>query len=551
MAVSRTTIDSAAAFALPAHANAADLVLRHAARRQGQLAIAIPRVWSSAGASEIERITFGELADRTHAFMRGLGRARIGAGDRVIVMIPVSADLYALVLAVMAVGASVVLIDGGMGVRKIAWAIADAGAQGIVSVKKLLGKWPLLPPLWKMQRWCADGAVVGTRGIADLIGSGTRAGTGLPRASDHEALITFTSGSTGRPKGADRTHGILIAQHLALDAHFPRPEGSIDMPCFPVVTLHNLMCGVTTVMPPVDLRAPGGVDPAAVVAEMVRWNVTTFSGAPAYLDRIARHVVASGARVPSLRELAVGGAPVSRGLARRIRAAFPGVRAEVIYGSTEAEPIASVSIDDVIAEAGDGHLVGAPADVVDLALIRAGAPHQLPPDELAGLHVAPGELGEIVVRGAHVNRRYVNSPAATRENKLCDPDGSIWHRTGDIARLDARGRLWLTGRAADTVTRGGRALQPLVIEALLDDVTGVTRAALIAHGRAPEGELVIEPAPGVPPREVQERVLERLAQAGLGSLPVALVDRIPVDGRHQSKIDRPALRAQRGKRGHA
>ena len=77
-----------------------------------------------------------------------------------------------------------------------------------------------------------------------------------PQVPDQSALISFTSGSTGRPKGADRTHSILLAQHDALQAHAPGREGEIDMPCFPAVVLHNLSCGISSVVPPIDLRHP-------------------------------------------------------------------------------------------------------------------------------------------------------------------------------------------------------------------------------------------------------------------------------------------------------
>jgi olefin beta-lactone synthetase len=105
------------------------------------------------------------------------------------------------------------------------------------------------------------------------------------------ALITYTSGTTGRPKGSDRTHDLLIEQHLALSEHFPTQEDDVDMPCFPVVTLHNLAEGVSTVMPCVDFAAPSEVNASVVVDQARRAKVTRISGAPAYLSAISRHLV--------------------------------------------------------------------------------------------------------------------------------------------------------------------------------------------------------------------------------------------------------------------
>jgi acyl-CoA synthetase (AMP-forming)/AMP-acid ligase II len=234
----------------------------------------------------------------------------------------------------------------------------------------------------------------------------------------------------------------------------------------------------------------------------------------------------------------VGGAPVSRRLCGQIVDAFPAVETHIVYGSTEAEPICHVSPRDVLASVGDGILVGAPVPNVAVALV---VPPERPPRERCGIdafRVRRGEAGEVLVRGAHVNERYVSDPGAECQTKLRFTDGEFWHRTGDIARMDELGRLWLLGRVSDSVRHRERVLYPLVVEEVVNSIEGVNQSALVAHDGAAEGELaVVLDSPNA-----VGSIRSMLSARGLGMLPVRLVSRIPVDRRHQSKVDRGALR---------
>jgi acyl-CoA synthetase (AMP-forming)/AMP-acid ligase II len=148
-------------------------------------------------------------------------------------------------------------------------------------------------------------------------------------------------------------------------------------------------------------------------------------------------------------------------------------------------------------------------------------------------------VGEIIVSGPHVNRQYIGDPSANVRNKVHERGGRVWHRTGDVARRDAAGRIWLLGRTAEAVRHRGRQLHPLTLEATVSELRGVRAAALVAHDRAPEGELAIV---GDQAALAAARLL--LAQSGLATLTIRPVTHIPTDPRHNSKIDRAMLQAQ-------
>jgi acyl-CoA synthetase (AMP-forming)/AMP-acid ligase II len=298
---------------------------------------------------------------------------------------------------------------------------------------------------------------------------------------------------------------------------------------------------MTTVIPPVDLRRPAtSLVPERVLDAMGRWGVTRLSAAPAYMARLVAAIAPGDARAAKVRRLVVGGAPVPRRLCAAIVRRFDQADARVAYGSTEAEPIATATMRDVAESAGDGYMVGhvAPVASVELVTLPEFAP-ALGSDGLVPHRVPEGASGEVVVSGPHVNRRYINDDEAVRRLKVRAPDGVVWHRTGDVARRDARGWLWLTGRTSDVVPYGGRSLEPYVVEAAVEDIEGVDRAALVAHGKAC---LAVTSRGSVPPDDLVASIRAHLARHDLGDVVVRIVPEMPVDARHQSKIDRVALR---------
>ncbi len=504
--------------------------LENAERHPDRRALVVPDPGGQA-----DEVSFAELRERAERYAGGLRASGFETGDSVLLACPLTVDFYALALALLGSGMVIVLVDGSMDRRRLLTALRLARAKGIVSTGAALRRWPLVPPLMGMRRYAIDRPPVGVRALDELRGS-PGADLGAEHAADAPAILSFTSGSTGRAKGVVRTNGILLAQHRALATHHPYQPGDVDMPPFPAVTLHNLICGVTTVIPPGDLRNPGSIDPAPVADAIRRYGVTTLSGAPAYMGRLVAHVRGEGADVANIRHVAVGGAPVPRSFCAAVVEAFPRADAYVAYGATEAEPIAHIDMREVLRSSGEGLLVGAPVPELELELLRlpARVESELEPDELTA-HAAG--VGEIVVSGAAVSREYVGDPVANATNKVRTTDGAVWHRTGDIARIDSDGRIRLLGRRGQLVTHRGRELYPLPLEETLGELPGVGGAALVAHREAPDGEVAVvaDQLTGI------ARVRWHLATNGLGELPVRRVESIPMDRRHNSKVDRPLL----------
>jgi olefin beta-lactone synthetase len=182
-----------------------------------------------------------------------------------------------------------------------------------------------------------------------------------------------------------------------------------------------------------------------------------------------------------------------------------------VYGSTEAEPIAHVDAAEVgeadwaAMRTGAGLLAGKPATCVQVRIVD----------------------DEILVAGDHVVGGYLD-PAQDRLAKVRDAESVVWHRTGDSGRFDDQGRLWLLGRADGRVA----GLWPFEVEAPARLWPGVRRAALAAIDG--EAILAIEGDRG-------SRDLWTEAASALGIERIIELERIPLDRRHGSKVDRPAL----------
>ncbi len=331
------------------------------------------------------------------------------------------------------------------------------------------------------------------------------------------ALITYTTGSTGRPKAVARTHGLLDAQHRALQGHMKLRASDVDLATLPIFALNSLAAGATVAIADCDLRRPGAADPTRILDQIARHGVTTISGSPAFFARIVEGLEARESVLPQIRAVWTGGARVSAALAQRLCAVFPEATVEIVYGSTEAEPIATIdcradsqALTDGEAD-GRGALVGLPVPEITVRVVRSGTLEEAE------------DIGEIIVTGAHVNPAYWEDPEADAANKIRDGE-RVWHRTGDTGRRDSTGRIWLVGRTGDVVD----GLHPFPVEAAAERVQGIRRAALIDFG----GALLCVEGDG-------DLDAVRIAA---GVARVRRVANIPVDRRHNAKVDRTALR---------
>jgi acyl-CoA synthetase (AMP-forming)/AMP-acid ligase II len=296
-------------------------------------------------------------------------------------------------------------------------------------------------------------------------------------------------------------------------------------------------------VPDADLRAPGAVEPERLVRQIREHRPNRTAASPALLDRLARHAASRGLTFDSFEHIHTGGAPVFPRTLDAVQAMAPRAEVVAVYGSTEAEPIAHIArhaIDPGDRERmlnGAGLLTGRPVPSIDLRILpdRWGTPiGPYKTGDLEALVLPVSRPGEIVVAGAHVLGGYLDG-VGDEETKF-RVDGRIWHRTGDAGYLDDDGRLWLLGRCAARISDGDGTLYPFAVESAATTWAWVVRAALVSRGR--RRVLAVELDRSAP-ADALEVIGRGLAWARLAR--VTPVNRIPVDARHNAKVDYPRL----------
>lgn len=466
-----------------------------------------------------------------------LRRHGISQGDRVLIFQPMSAELYGALIAVFRVGAVAMFLDPATGIEHMEQACRLVTPAALIATRKahlLRLRSGALRGIGK--KFSIGGWVPGASGWP---GNET-AGAALAGSPD-AALITFTSGSTGEPKGAVRTHDFLLAQHRVLERTLELREGAIDLTTLPVFVLANLASGVVSVIPGGDLRRPGEIDGGAVGMQIQREGVQSVAASPALLERVAGWCENRGQTLPSLGKVFAGGAPVFPPLLQRLRAMSPKARITSVYGSTEAEPICELDARDVgeadleAMRGGRGLLAGRPVDEIEVRVIAEQWGRPIEPLTSAAfdaISVPAGTRGEITVSGEHVLSGYLNGRGDS-ETKF-NVEGRVWHRTGDSGYFDASGRVWMLGRTPARIADAAGVLYPFAVECALSFVPELQRSAILSH----EGRrlLFVEYRRGASRRDDLAGVVKWAAIDEIREC-----SRIPVDRRHNAKIDYAAL----------
>lgn len=513
-----------------------------------------------------QSITFGELWQATGLFGAGLRSAGFQPGDRAIIMIPMSIDLYVTMLAIIKIGGVAVFVDPWIAAKQIARFAAFSDPTAYIGIGKshflrlfhqrLRNIRISVTNGKKFWRFPARFTVKEIQALAVKENDNTKSATSNdvaavhPVRPDDSALITFTSGSSGEPKGANRTHGFLMSQHLALAREFPYEKTDIDMPMFPVFALNNLVTGLTSIVPEMDFRHVDKIDGNLITGQLALHGVTTVTASPPLIDRVAPHLE-NQARPIHLRRILTGGAPVTDAQLANWVKKFKGTELVVAYGSTEAEPVGHIVAQQrlELAGIGKGFCTGHPTSLVETRVIPIDkGPVDLKSKSLEDLTLPIGSVGELIVSGDHVCRDYYNNESATRENKIIDSTGKLWHRMGDTGYFDEHGRFWLVGRVHSTIYRNGEGIHPQLVEQVAANATGVSvqmAAISCPHDELGEQVVVIVALSSKDALENEDSTvdIERNIQAALDAagLPCDAIcvtnQPLPLDPRHRSKID--------------
>ncbi|XP_064406005.1 olefin beta-lactone synthetase-like [Halichondria panicea] len=461
----------------------------------------------------------------------------VSPNDRVLMTVPVSVDFYAIAIAVFAIGGSVIIIDPSMGLERCDHCIAVAKSSVWIWKKGSKFKYIkyLLPSLSLIPTHLEVGDLTLPTTSHELFDPSEV----IP--VDH-ALVTFTTGSTGMPKLLLRKHSFVLKQFQAISISYEtvikseiglEEKDAVFITNLPVFPLHFLNVGSTCLIYPNILK----FSPSDVLKQAKKFNATAITGSPAFVEKIANYAIKQNISLP-VQYTAVGGAPIYKGVFRKIASVTPGRKAAVIYGSTEAEPVSVVFAQEKMALEGEdsvGHCVGQPVFKGSVKIIKIlDGPPTDPVNIARDYELPPGEIGEIVVSGWHVNTYQVDAARL-----LTDDDGLVWLRIEDAGYMDKDGRIWLVGRVKWRVERNGETFWSVPVEQkILDRCSLITFASYLSHNG--EAWLFLEAPTGLPDRE-KAGVESLLSREGIPVDHLSIRKSLPRDRRHQSKPNTAAL----------
>ncbi len=476
---------------------------------------------------EDQRVSFDAFARATTALAAQLVADGVAKGDRVAVVMRNLPEWPVAFFAAQLAGAIVTPLNAWWTGAELEYGLADSGTKVLLvdaeRLARLTEHLPNCPDLEAIYVTRGTEEPLGplTRRLEDVIGTpGTWAGlpdTPLPDvalAPEDDCTIFYTSGTTGKPKGALGTHRNIVSNIAASacsaarsylrrgemppapDPAGPQKGSLLSVPFFHATGCHavlspSLFAGAKLVM----MRK---WDAEGAMALIERERLTSCGGVPTIAWQILEHPARAKYDLSSLESVAYGGAPSAPELVRQITTQFKGAQAGNGWGMTETSATFTHHMGEDYQHRPDS--AGPPVPVCDAKI--AG-------DD--GVALPPGSVGELWGFGPNVVKEYWRKPEASAATFV---DG--WVRTGDIARIDDEGFVFIIDRAKDMLIRGGENIYCVEVENALYDNPAVMDAAIVARphhslGEEPAAIVTLKPGAHATADELRATVAAKLA----------------------------------------
>lgn len=442
-----------------------DRFLRHAAKWHPRA-----EVVSAHEGGRVDRLGYAALMQRALSVSRVLAGFHVGQGHRVATLAWNSAAHVEAWYGVMGMGAVCHTLNPRLTADHLASMVRQSEARVLIASADLLPLASRIAELAPLARiLIIDGDAPADRpNVAALepliaVGDSDVAWGDFPETAP--SGLCFTSGTTGAPKGVTYTHRSSFLHTLRLLQADVMAITAADSVLAVVPMFHANAWGLPFALPAVGgkLVLPGRATDGASLARLIAAEQVTIGvGVPTVWLGVVEYLEATGATLPSLQRIIVGGAPLAPALMARIEQRL-GVTVQTSWGMTELSPLGTMAAPTEGRR--DAASSGKPAIGVDLRLTDAdGCP----------LADGPGVEGHLWVRGAAVVDRYFGQP-----DTATDADG--WFATGDLARIDQNGNLHITGRSKELIKSGGEWINPAEIEAVVGALPAVSLAAVIGR----------------------------------------------------------------------
>lgn len=442
--------------------NISNLLARHARKYPHQVAVI----------SMGQETTYKALEDEVNRLANGLLEADIGKGDKVAIFMPNVREFAALYFAIQRVGAVVVPVNAKFVTREIEYVLEHSDAVALFAHELLMEQAKGVQ--FNGLKVKTGEAIDGWQSYSQFVEQVSEQPITCHLTEDDDSTLLYTSGTTGNPKGVLLTNrNVLAVSHMIAIEMEVKPESRllIMMPLTHSAPLNlffvtAILVGATAVLTPT-------FTPDLLIDTVETYKTTHFFGAPvAYLLTASLERVQS-ADLSSMKWWVYGGAPLSKQEVEYIQKQFHTDRLVCVYGLTEAGPSGTIlHVEEHVQKPGS---IGRRAPFgTEVRIIND-----------LGEDVAPGEIGEIILFGEGNMKEYYKNPEETSKVFM---DG--WVRSGDLARVDGDGYLYIVDRKKDIIISGGVNIYPKEIEDVVVQHPAIFETAVIGVPHPEWGETV-------------------------------------------------------------
>lgn len=482
------------------------------------------------------RLSFAEVAASARRVANLLAAKGIGRGDKVALMVPNTPHFPIIYFGILYAGATVVPLNLALRRRELEYQLDDSGAK-VLFVWQDLGEEPVRG--FELAEQCTHlisveaQLEISTPAVGEsfmqLVSSSSSRFDMVQTNPEDTAVIMYTSAITGNLRGAQLSHFNMFMNALVVKQYVlnyqPHDAFIAALPLFHSfgqTTMMNapFLCGCKVVFLP-------RFDAGKVLEIVPKEQITLLAMVPTMYHFVVNYKREQSYDLSSLRAAVTGGSTMPAKLMQEFTERFQVPMLEG-YGLTETSPV--VSFNPSVEENRPGS-IGKPIWGCRVRIKKED-----------GSFAAPGEEGELVVRGQNVMKGYHNKPEATAQVMQ-----GGWFHTGDLGYMDADGFIFLTGLKKDMLIRSGMNVYPREIEDVLQAHPAIAEAAVVGmpdlvRGEEPKAFVVPRVGGGISEKEITTYCKEQLASYKCPR-KIVLLEKLPRDG--GGRVDKQALKAER------
>jgi long-chain acyl-CoA synthetase len=444
-------------------------------------------------------ITFAEMNRKVDALSNGFRRLGIKPGDLCVQMMPSSLNWILAYYALAKVGALVVPVNFLFRRRELEYIFQDSGAKAFIGDSTYLGPADaVLGSIPQLKIRIVDGEDIPTGFIPlNELFIGNEEFNTHPTQADDPFAVIYTSGTTGEPKGAVLTHNSLMSDAIAVANVRHTEPNDVVLSVLPLFHIYGMTHSLNiSIYQGLTIRMWSSFDAQKVLAAIVEEDSTILYAVPTMINRLVEAAADNPPQRSGLRFVISGGASLPVEVLHRFEKSYHATIYES-YGLTEFSP---TCVENPFGRATRPGSIGLPIPPFKTRIVDKN-------DQ----SVPAGEVGELCIRGSAVMKEYLNKPDATQRALR-----SGWLHTGDLARVDQDGYIYIVDRKKDLIIRGGYNVYPREVEEVLYTHETVFEAAVFGIPHDDLGEeiaavIVLKPGAKATADELRKYVKSQVA----------------------------------------